>query len=183
METSCIPTLAYSGADLLHGPSAMVGNVSPVIAVIAVIAVVPDDKGGEALQPVLDRLRGRGADLFVVGPAAQVEAAPAGFVPPTDGVPEELQPILEVLPLQLPAYEVTIARGQDPDAPKGAGEGDGDALTCDGAVIAAGGCDEGPARRSRNVAGGGFILHGFISMVAELNSSEAWTRQNGLVHN
>lgn len=85
METSCIPALAYSGADLLHGPPAMVGNVSPVIAVIAVIAVVPDGKGGEALQPVLDRLRGRGADLFVVGPAAQVEAAPAGFVLPTDG--------------------------------------------------------------------------------------------------
>ncbi|MEU0374629.1 SIS domain-containing protein [Streptomyces sp. NPDC006283] len=112
METSYIPALSYSGADLLHGPLAMVDNVSPVIA------VVPDGRGGEALQPVLDRLRGRGADLFVVGPAAQVEAASAGFVLPTDGVPEELQPILEILPLQLLAYEVTIARGQDPDAPR-----------------------------------------------------------------
>ncbi|MGW7289393.1 SIS domain-containing protein [Streptomyces sp. NPDC054847] len=112
METSYIPALAYSGADLLHGPLAMVDNVSPVIA------VVPDGKGGEALQPVLDRLRGRGADLFVVGPATQVEAASAGFVLPTEGVPEELQPILEILPLQLLAYEVTIARGQDPDAPR-----------------------------------------------------------------
>jgi glucosamine--fructose-6-phosphate aminotransferase (isomerizing) len=112
METSYIPALAYSGADLLHGPLAMVDNVSPVIA------VVPDGKGGEALQPVLDRLRGRGADLFVVGPAPQVEAASAGFVLPTEGVPEELQPILEILPLQLLAYEVTIARGQDPDAPR-----------------------------------------------------------------
>ncbi|MER6911610.1 SIS domain-containing protein [Streptomyces sp. NPDC000594] len=112
METSYIPALSYSGADLLHGPLAMVDNISPVIA------VVTDGRGGEALQPVLDRLRGRGADLVVVGPSAQVAAASAGFVLPTDGVPEELQPILEILPLQLLAYEVTIARGQDPDAPR-----------------------------------------------------------------
>ncbi|WP_327325987.1 SIS domain-containing protein [Streptomyces sp. NBC_01210] len=112
METSYIPALAYSGADLLHGPLAMVDNISPVIA------VVTDGKGGEALQPVLDRLRGRGADLVVIGPKLQVDAASAGFVLPVDGVLEELQPILEILPLQLLAYEVTIARGQDPDAPR-----------------------------------------------------------------
>ena len=112
METSYIPALSYSGADLLHGPLAMVDNISPVIA------VVTDGKGGAALQPVLDRLRGRGADLVVIGPRPQVEQASAGFVLPTEGVPEEIQPILEILPLQLLAYEVTIARGQDPDAPR-----------------------------------------------------------------
>ncbi|MFB6641224.1 SIS domain-containing protein [Streptomyces chartreusis] len=112
METSYIPALSYSGADLLHGPLAMVDNVSPVIA------VVPDGKGGEALRPVLDRLRGRGADLVVIGPRQQVEQASVGFVLPTEDVAEELQPILEILPLQLLAYEVTIARGQDPDAPR-----------------------------------------------------------------
>ncbi|MFJ6936778.1 SIS domain-containing protein [Streptomyces sp. NPDC101132] len=112
METSYIPALAYSGADLLHGPLAMVDNVSPVIA------VVTEGRGGEALRPVLDRLRGRGADLVVVGPRPQVEAAAAGFVLPVDGLPEELQPVLEILPLQLLAYEVTLARGQDPDAPR-----------------------------------------------------------------
>ncbi|MEV8324802.1 SIS domain-containing protein [Kitasatospora sp. NPDC056731] len=111
METTYIPASPFSGADLLHGPLAMVDNVSPVIA------IVPDGKGGEALQPVLDRLRGRGADLVVVGQQAQVDAASAGFVLPA-GVPEEVQPILEILPLQLLAYEVTIARGQDPDAPR-----------------------------------------------------------------
>lgn len=112
METSYIPALSYSGADLLHGPLAMVDNISPVIAVVTA------GRGGEALQPVLDRLRGRGADLVVVGPRAQVDQASAGFVLPTDDVPEELQPVLEIIPLQLLAYEITIARGQDPDAPR-----------------------------------------------------------------
>ncbi|MBB1245465.1 SIS domain-containing protein [Streptomyces durbertensis] len=112
METSYIPALSYSGADLLHGPLAMVGNVSPVIA------VVPDGRGGAALAPVLERLRERGADLVVFGTAEQVEQASAGFVLPTEEVAEELQPLLEIIPLQLLAYEVTIARGQNPDAPR-----------------------------------------------------------------
>ncbi|MDF2254579.1 SIS domain-containing protein [Streptantibioticus ferralitis] len=112
METSYIPALSFSGADLLHGPLAMVDNVSPVIA------IVTEGKGGKALQPVLDRLRGRGADLVVIGNQAQVDAASAGFVLPTTGVAEEVQPILEIIPLQMLAYEVTIARGQDPDAPR-----------------------------------------------------------------
>ncbi|MHB9859169.1 SIS domain-containing protein [Streptomyces sp. YIM S03343] len=112
METSYVPALSYSGADLLHGPLAMVDNVSPVIA------VVPDGKGGEALRPVLDRLRGRGADLMVVGPRGEVEKASAGFVLPTEDVPEEVQPILEIIPLQLLAYEIAVARGRDPDAPR-----------------------------------------------------------------
>jgi glutamine---fructose-6-phosphate transaminase (isomerizing) len=112
METSYIAALSYSGADLLHGPLAMVDNVSPVIA------IVTDGKGGEALQPVLDRLRARGADLVVIGPRPQVDGASAGFVLPTERVAEELQPILEILPLQMLAYEVTIARGQDPDVPR-----------------------------------------------------------------
>ncbi|MDT3396346.1 SIS domain-containing protein [Streptomyces sp. B1866] len=111
METSYIPALSYSGADLLHGPLAMVDNVSPVIA------VVPDGRGGEALRPVLERLRDRGADLVVVGPRAEVDRASAGFALP-EGVAEEVQPVLEILPLQMLAYEVTIARGQDPDAPR-----------------------------------------------------------------
>jgi glucosamine--fructose-6-phosphate aminotransferase (isomerizing) len=112
METSYIPALAYSGADLLHGPLAMVDNISPVLA------IVEDGAGGRALQPVLDRLRGRGADLVVVGPRLHVAAAAHGFMLPTSGVPESLQPVLQVLPLQKLAFEVAIARGQDPDAPR-----------------------------------------------------------------
>ncbi|WUH91081.1 SIS domain-containing protein [Streptomyces sp. NBC_00433] len=112
METSYIPALAYSGADLLHGPLAMVDNISPVIA------IVTEGRGGEALQPVLDRLRGRGADLVVIGPRLQVRAASGGFAMPTTDVPECLQPLLEILPLQRLAWEIAMARGQDPDSPR-----------------------------------------------------------------
>jgi glucosamine--fructose-6-phosphate aminotransferase (isomerizing) len=111
METSYLPAHAFSGADLLHGPLAMVDNVSPVVAVAA------EGAGGKALEPVLERLRERGADLVVVGSAEHVSGASAGFVLPT-GVPEEISPILEILPLQRLAYEITMARGLNPDAPR-----------------------------------------------------------------
>ena len=81
METSYIPALSYSGADLLHGPLAMVDNISPVIA------VVTEGKGGEALQPVLDRLRGRGADLVVIGARPQVKRRPPVSPCPPRGWP------------------------------------------------------------------------------------------------
>jgi glucosamine--fructose-6-phosphate aminotransferase (isomerizing) len=111
METSYVPAHAFSGADLLHGPLAMVDNVSPVIAVAG------EGVGGVALEPVLGRLRERGADLVVVGSADHVAAAGGGFALP-GGVPEELSPILEILPLQRLAYEIAIARGLNPDAPR-----------------------------------------------------------------
>lgn len=111
METSYLPAHAFSGADLLHGPLAMVDNVSPVIAIAS------EGVGGTALEPVLGRLRERGADLVVVGSEQHVSGASAGFVLPA-GVPEEVAPILEILPLQQLAYEVTLARGLNPDAPR-----------------------------------------------------------------
>lgn len=61
---------------------------------------------------------------------------------------KDLQPVLEILPLLMPAY-VPIARGRDPAPPPAPADvtetrRGGRAA---GAVIAAGGCDEGPARR------------------------------------
>jgi glutamine---fructose-6-phosphate transaminase (isomerizing) len=111
METSYLPAHAFSGADLLHGPLAMVDNVSPVVA------IAPEGVGGTALEPVLERLRERGADLVVIGSQEHVSGASAGFVLPI-GTPEELSPILEILPLQQLAYHVTMARGLNPDAPR-----------------------------------------------------------------
>ena len=84
METSYLPAHAFSGADLLHGPLAMVDNVSPVVAVAA------EGAGGTALEPVLERLRERGADLVVVGSAEHVAGATARASCCPPGPPEEL---------------------------------------------------------------------------------------------
>lgn len=112
METSYLAAQAFSGADLLHGPMAMVQAGSPVIAVVS------DGPGGRAMSPVLDRLRELAADLFVVGHPAAVAVAGRG-IPLPAGYAEELAPLLEIVPLQRLAGALAVLRGIDPDAPRG----------------------------------------------------------------
>jgi glucosamine--fructose-6-phosphate aminotransferase (isomerizing) len=111
METSYLGAQAFSGADLLHGPMAMIDADLPVIA------VVTPGRGGAAMAPVLDRLAERRADLVVVGPAHST----SGIALPvaTEGLAEELFPIVEILPLQQLALHLALHRGGNPDAPRG----------------------------------------------------------------
>jgi len=112
METSYLSAQAFSGADLLHGPLAMIDPQVPVLAVMA------RGVGGDAMGQVLRKLRDLGADLFVVGSADAVAQATVGLELP-DGVPEELSPLLEILPFQQLALDLASARGSDPDTPRG----------------------------------------------------------------
>ncbi|HET9093541.1 MAG TPA: SIS domain-containing protein [Solirubrobacteraceae bacterium] len=106
METSYLSAMAFSGADLLHGPLAMIDGSVPVIA------VTTPGRGGEAMGPVLERLGGVGAQVLRVGP-------PDGLAVASDGVAEELLPVLEILPLQRLAWRLALERGVDPDHPRG----------------------------------------------------------------
>jgi glucosamine--fructose-6-phosphate aminotransferase (isomerizing) len=112
METAYVSAQAFSGADLLHGPLALVDPQVPVLA------VVNDGVGGTAMEDVLPRLAERRADVCCVGHPAAVARAAAGFALPT-GVPEALSPLLEIIPFQLLARHVAVDRGEDPDAPRG----------------------------------------------------------------
>jgi glutamine---fructose-6-phosphate transaminase (isomerizing) len=106
METSYLSAQAFSGADLLHGPLAMIDAAVPVIA------LVPPGRGGAAMAPVLERLAATGADVLPVG-------RPDGIPLASEGIAEELLPILEILPLQQLAWRLALDRGADPDCPRG----------------------------------------------------------------
>lgn len=112
METSYVAAHAFSGADLLHGPLAMVDGGHPVVA------VVPDGVGASAMQPVLERLRAQGTDLAVVGGAASRSYGTVS-IELAHGLPEDLSPIADIVPLQQLALEMAVGRGHDPDAPRG----------------------------------------------------------------
>ncbi len=112
METSYLSAQAFSGADLLHGPLAMIDRQVPVLTVVA------DGVGGRAMQQVLPRLTEQGADVLCVGTPEAVRAASAGVVLPS-GVDEALSPVLEILPFQQLALHLALARGGNPDAPRG----------------------------------------------------------------
>ncbi|MFI7434734.1 SIS domain-containing protein [Micromonospora haikouensis] len=109
METSYLPALAFSGADLLHGPLAMTDPDVPVLAVVG------SGPGGRSMGEVLPRLGERRADVVVVG-SADVQGATRMAVPEVD---ERYAPLLDILPLQRLALALALARGEDPDAPRG----------------------------------------------------------------
>lgn len=106
METSYVSAMAFSGADLLHGPMAMIDRSVPVIAVTTGV------HGTEAMQPVLERLSEVGAHVLRVGD-------PEGLPIAAGGLPDELLPIIEILPLQRLAWRVALDRGVNPDRPRG----------------------------------------------------------------
>jgi glutamine---fructose-6-phosphate transaminase (isomerizing) len=110
METSYLPALAFSGADLLHGPVAMTDPDVPVLAVVG------SGPGGAAMADVVTRLGERRADVVTVGPADVPGAAGRLAVPAVD---ERLAPLLDILPLQKLALALALARGEDPDTPRG----------------------------------------------------------------
>ncbi len=112
METSYLSAQAFSGADLLHGPLAMIDPQVPVLAVMA------GGTGGDAMRQVVPRLREVRADVFCVGSAEHVAEFQDGVALP-DGVREDLSPLLEILPFQQLARHLALARGENPDAPRG----------------------------------------------------------------
>jgi len=110
METSYLPALAFSGADLLHGPLAM---TDPDVPVLAVVGAGP---GGASMADVVARLGERRADVVTVGATDIPGAAGRLAVPAVD---ERYAPLLDILPLQRLALALALARGEDPDAPRG----------------------------------------------------------------
>ena len=111
METSYLGAQAFSGADLLHGPLAMADPGLPVLG----------DRRQRTRRAghddVLERVVERGADLLVVGPEGTGVTAAHRIVTPS--VDEAVAPILDILPLQALSRHLAVARGDDPDAPRG----------------------------------------------------------------
>lgn len=110
METSYLAALAFSGADLLHGPLAMADDQIPVLAIAG------NGPGGAAIRDVVARLAEGRADVVTVGPTDVPGAT--GRLPVPD-IDERLAPMLDILPLQRLALALAVSRGLDPDAPRG----------------------------------------------------------------
>ena len=102
----------YSAADFEHGPIAL---VEPGTLVLAVVSTGPTLPG---MVTLLERLAAAGADLVVVSDAAAVRGLGHGSLALPAEVPEWLAPIVAILPCQLLAYHLAVARGRDPGAPR-----------------------------------------------------------------
>jgi glutamine---fructose-6-phosphate transaminase (isomerizing) len=112
-ETSYVLAEPYSVADLLHGPVAMIDYGFPVVL------VAPSGRARDDVSVLLDLLKMRRARTIALSDRDDVlERASSGIrLPP--GVPEWLSPIVTVVPGQMWARALAIAKGLDPDQPRG----------------------------------------------------------------
>ncbi|MGA0984786.1 MAG: SIS domain-containing protein, partial [Burkholderiaceae bacterium] len=96
-----------------HGPLALVDRDMPVVA------VAPNDQLLEKLKSNLEEVRARGGRLYVVADQSSgFEASDGVEVIDLGDHAGLLSPILHVVPLQLLAYHVALARGHDVDKPR-----------------------------------------------------------------
>jgi len=109
METSYLAAHAFSGADLLHGPIAMVDTATPVLF------VAPPGVGAQSLRPTAIELRERNVDVVSIGGGLAGIASHTVELPPLS---EDLAPIAAAIPLQWLAWRMAVDRGCDPDAPR-----------------------------------------------------------------
>jgi glutamine---fructose-6-phosphate transaminase (isomerizing) len=111
-ELALVAAMPYSAADFEHGPLALAEPGFPVLA------VAPSGPELDAQVALLTRLKqDHGVRLLVISDAAAARAIDEGLVLPA-GIPPWLAPIVDIVPAQLYAYHLTVARGLDPEHPR-----------------------------------------------------------------
>ena len=104
----------YSAADFAHGPVAL---VAPGSAVFASISAGPARDA--LLDPVRTLIRDAGANVLVLSDDPEARAAARWSLVVPGGLAEWLGPIAAIVPAQLHAMHLAIARGLDPERPRG----------------------------------------------------------------
>ncbi len=107
-ETSGIHAEAYSAAEVLHGPAALVRAQFPVLA----LAV--EDAALEQVTVTARRLAGQGADVFLTAPGA---GDPVVTLPAVTGLHPMLAPLALVVSFYVFVESLARRRGLNPDEP------------------------------------------------------------------
>jgi glucosamine--fructose-6-phosphate aminotransferase (isomerizing) len=112
-EISYIHAEGMPAAEMKHGPIALIDNGMPVVF------IATQGSQYEKVISNIEEVRARGGKVIAVateGDAAIERYADSVFHVPA--VPEALQPLLTVIPLQLVAYHAAVLRGHDVDKPR-----------------------------------------------------------------
>ena len=102
----------FAGGELKHGPIALIDDGTPVIA------IMPTSKSelAEKMRSNIQEVRARGARVIAIAETGVALDAPHLIKIPASH--ELMQPILSIVPLQVFAYEMAVARGNDVDQPR-----------------------------------------------------------------
>ena len=101
----------FAGGELKHGPIALIDKGTPVIAIMPAENSLLAEKMASNIQEV----KARGAIIIAIADAPLASADHLIRIPKTH---EFLAPVLAVVPLQVIAYEMAVARGNDVDQPR-----------------------------------------------------------------
>jgi glucosamine--fructose-6-phosphate aminotransferase (isomerizing) len=112
-EISYIHAEGYPAAEMKHGPIALIDDKMPVV----VIAV--KDSAYEKIMGNVEEVKARGGRILAIASEGDAEIAKKVdhviYIPATISA---LTPVLSVIPLQLLAYHIAVARGCDVDQPR-----------------------------------------------------------------
>lgn len=101
----------FAGGELKHGPIALIDKGTPVVAIMPAEHSVLAEKMASNIQEV----KARGAVVIAISEFDFIGADHLIRIPKIDQL---LQPVLAVVPLQVIAYEMAVARGNDVDQPR-----------------------------------------------------------------
>ena len=110
-EISYLHAEAYPGGELKHGPLSLIEEGVPVIA------LAPNDDSVYKMLGNIKEVRARGGFVISLTNSKEIENESDLSIPLPDSDPL-FYPFSMVLPLQLLAYYVSVARGIDPDRPR-----------------------------------------------------------------
>ena len=119
-EVSYIHAEGYPAGEMKHGPNALIDENLPVV-----IIATRDTKDALSMTRYektcsnLKEVKARSGMIIAIATEGDEDIKEAAdhvlYVPPA---PEELLPILEIVPLQLLAYHIAVRRGCDVDQPR-----------------------------------------------------------------
>ncbi|CAB4921584.1 unannotated protein [freshwater metagenome] len=113
-ELAYIHAEGFAGGELKHGPIALIDQGTPVIAILP---AGHEHALDEKMLSNIQEVKARGARVIVIAQeGAHVEGAEHIIRIPI--VPALFQPVLATVPLQVFAYEMAVARGNDVDQPR-----------------------------------------------------------------
>lgn len=119
-EISYIHAEGYPAGEMKHGPNALIDENLPVVVIATRNGSDPESMlRYEKTMSNLKEVKARSGVVIALATEGDEEIKEsADYVVYVPEAPEELSPILEIVPLQLLAYHIAVRRGCDVDQPR-----------------------------------------------------------------
>lgn len=112
-ELTYVMSNAYSSADFRHGPIATVSEGLPVVL------IMPSGAAFDDMYDLARELQNRGAELLIASDEAKAQELATTHLPIAGQAPEWLSPFAAIIPGQVLALRLALAKGLNPDSPRG----------------------------------------------------------------